>query len=204
MNHLKQNPILISIVTATVLFHIYHTEIIIYEPALLKPTTSEDDLGILDYLYACLHAVKGFFELTLSRSCSDFASFPLTHVIQMAHCFVTLFRLSTLDFPGWDKATVRRTADIVTIAHEVAERWQEIASEMGSEKREFHHEAFSGIGSMMRKLKAGWAARLGLSESNASERGSINEGEGQSDLDALFGSPESAWLLDAFFSGGIF
>ncbi|KAH8422428.1 uncharacterized protein LDX57_000182 [Aspergillus melleus] len=187
-----------------IFFHLYHTEVSIYEPALLKATTGEDDLKRLDYLYACLRAVKCFFDLVLSIPSAHFASFPLTHIIQIAHCFVTLFRLSTLDLPGWDRAIVRRTADILDLAHQVAEKWHEVAEIVGNKNKSLHRHAYSGLGAMMYKLKDGWAAKLDPSQSSAPNQNNMNAGEGQLDMDALFGSPESAWLLDAFFSGGIF
>ncbi|PLB46509.1 hypothetical protein P170DRAFT_457119 [Aspergillus steynii IBT 23096] len=126
-----------------ILFHIYHTEVSLYDPILFKPTTADDDLKRLDYLYACLFAVRRFFHLVLSIPCTDFASFPLTHIIQIAHCFISLFRLSTLDFPGWDKPNVRRTADIISIAHQAAEKWIQVAD---VENNSLHRNAYTGLG----------------------------------------------------------
>ncbi|PYH98428.1 hypothetical protein BO71DRAFT_426074 [Aspergillus ellipticus CBS 707.79] len=210
----NQTPTGLATNTPTLL-HLLHTEVTLHEPALTLPKSDPSthaainaNLTRLDPLYACLHAIKAFFDRLLSLPPAAFAAFPLTHIIQTAHCFVTLFRLSTLDFPGWDPASVRDIVDITIIADQVADRWSRVAASIGVRNGGEQGDAYGRLAAMLSRLKAGWVGRLGEAEHVDGVSGidipmgmGMGMGGGEWDWEGLMGKDEG-WLLDAFVAGG--
>ncbi|KAH8657906.1 hypothetical protein BX600DRAFT_468355 [Xylariales sp. PMI_506] len=167
----------------TVSLHLLHTEITLYASALLwsNPSIDERDTGDtyatrLDQLYTCLVKIKKFFEVLAATPVTLWAAFS---VIQLAQCYqalFTLFRLSTLEnCPGWDRAAVRRTVDILAITEELEKQLQKVAEDQGHhhghdisgtgaavEKQQPSHKSnhFIGLHAVLRRLRDGWMARL--------------------------------------------
>ncbi|KAF7590249.1 hypothetical protein BBP40_003133 [Aspergillus hancockii] len=166
-----------------IFFHLIHTEISLYETALAIPTADTEGLDPqrLDHLYACLNAVKAFFDLLLTVPTALLTSIALPDLIHMSHCLVTLFRLSTLDYPGWDKATVRDTVDIIAIAGDLADRLNEVAQTVGIYGEGAHGDPYSKLATTMLKLRGEWVSRLSdleaMDMNTASELPSFNMDE---------------------------
>jgi hypothetical protein len=134
--------------------HLLHTEVALYTMAL--PTPSTVDHKRLDHLYACLVAIKKFLDVFVTLEPATYACFSATHLCQTAHTFTTLFRLSILDCPGWDRASVRGMADIVAIAEKVSQRTRQASEATGN-------DSFLIMATAMDKMRTVWAAKLGVS-----------------------------------------
>ncbi|KAE8139109.1 hypothetical protein BDV38DRAFT_269986 [Aspergillus pseudotamarii] len=146
----------------SILFHLLHTEVSLYETTLGKPGTNTEftDPQRLDHLYACLNAVKAFFDLLVNIPIAKLTSIALPDLIYTSHCLVTLFRLSTFDHPGWDQATIRSTLDLVTITGQLADRLNEVAQVVGIHSEGEHQDPYSRLGMTMLKIRGEWASRL--------------------------------------------
>ncbi|PYI02701.1 hypothetical protein BO78DRAFT_432656 [Aspergillus sclerotiicarbonarius CBS 121057] len=144
-----------------ILFHLYDTEISLYEVALAKPPANEEmSTQRVDHLYTCLQLVKQFFDLFFTITPAEYTSLALPSLTQLSHCLVTLFRLSTLDYPGWDKAAVKGAVDILDVAEQIATRMGQVADAVGMRSEEAHGDPFSKLGMMIQKLRSEWEARL--------------------------------------------
>lgn len=95
--------------TGVLLLHLYSTEVKAHEVAFLKtpPVVNSPGFQRLDCLYACLYATKSWFDLFLSLPPDSYIGFSISIFIQMAHCIIALFRLSTFDDPIWDRSLVQ-------------------------------------------------------------------------------------------------
>ncbi|KAL4908420.1 hypothetical protein BDW74DRAFT_175102 [Aspergillus multicolor] len=147
--------------TRPILFHIYDTEICLYEAALVRPPADEEMSSLrLDHLYSCLDVVKQSLDLFLTMHPAEYTALALSHLAQLSHCFVTLFRLSTFDYPGWDKVAVKDTVDILTIAEQLSTSLGQVAGAVGLRSEGVNSDPYSKLGMMMQKLRSQWAARL--------------------------------------------
>ncbi|OGM51076.1 hypothetical protein ABOM_000196, partial [Aspergillus bombycis] len=146
----------------SILFHLIHTEVSLYETALSKPTTNTEytDPQRLDHLYTCLKAVKAFCELLISVPVAELTSIALPDLIYTSHCLVTLFRLSTFDYPGWDRAIVRSTLDLVFITGQLADRLNTVAQVVGIHSEGELRDPYSKLAMMMLKIRGEWASIL--------------------------------------------
>ncbi|KAJ9296563.1 hypothetical protein DTO271G3_5261 [Paecilomyces variotii] len=187
-----------------ILFHLYDTEISLYKVALVKPPADEEmSSQRLDHLYACLHVVKQFFGLFFTIPPAEYTSLALPYLTQLSHCLVTLFRLSTLDYPGWDKAAVKDTVDILAIAEQIATRMGQVADAVGMRCEGAYGDPFNKLGMVMQKLRSEWAVRLpewpGMAVEQSSGELSLSSME-MGDLDSFLSWSEMAWLTEGIDS----
>ncbi|PYI14319.1 hypothetical protein BO99DRAFT_345357 [Aspergillus violaceofuscus CBS 115571] len=218
------------------IFYILQAETTLYETALIHPKPETNDTpGVLDswrldHLCACLTAVRSFFDSLLTTPIRTFASFPIIQSILVAHCLVTLSRLTFADIPGWDTRLVRRTADVILIADQISDMLEQVVS---LRRDEHEKDPFHKLGVMVRRLRATWATRLGESTTTTSSaEGGLLESQpplpgqplppeygypeqtqlpGQMpgmmgdlwDFDVFFAGSDSAWLMDAVTTGGL-
>ncbi|RAL02599.1 transcription factor domain-containing protein [Aspergillus ibericus CBS 121593] len=144
-----------------ILFYVYDAEISLYEVALAQPRAdTEMSTRRLDHLYTCIQLVKQFFDLFFTICPAEYTSLALPNLTQLSHCLVTLFRLSTLDYPGWDKAAVKDTVDILAVAEEIATRMGQVADAVGIRSERGCIDPYSKLGMMMQKLRSEWEVRL--------------------------------------------
>ncbi|OJJ42171.1 hypothetical protein ASPZODRAFT_137445 [Penicilliopsis zonata CBS 506.65] len=189
-----------------ILFHLYDTELSLYEVALVKPLADEEfSPQRLNHLYACLHVVKRFFNLFFTISPAGYTSLALPYLTQVSHCLVTLFRLSTLNYPGWDKSAVKGTVDILVIAEQIASRMGQVADAVGMRSRGAYGDPFSKLGMMMQKLRSEWAVQLPECPevvTDQSSREPFLSSMEMGDLDSFMNWSEMVWLMEGVGTGG--
>ncbi|PYH40801.1 Zn(II)2Cys6 transcription factor [Aspergillus saccharolyticus JOP 1030-1] len=214
------------------IFYLFQAETTLYETALIRPFTDGNDLPgaldscRLDHLCACLTAVRAFFDSVLTTPIPTYASFPIIQSILIAHCLVTLSRLTFADIPGWDTRLVRRTADVIEISDQISDMLEQ-ATALNREGQD--KDPFSRLALTVRRLRATWAARLGEQAPTgpAADGGVVDpppQISSQQDLvypeqpqlpgqvpisavdlwdfDVFFAGSDGAWLMDAVTTGG--
>jgi hypothetical protein len=159
-----------------------HNEVTLYAVAL--PTPVKVAHKRLDHLYACLEATKEFLDIFVNLELATYACFSPIHLCQTAYTFTTLFRLSIMDCPGWDRAAVRNIADIVAIAEKVSRRTRQASEATGN-------DSFIAMTAATDKMQAVWSARLhtvplDLCQTAAADIWEGNQGEGRKDQALLF------------------
>lgn len=89
-------------------------ELTIHEVA-MQPTSllHSPELNRLESLCACLQATKKFLDLWLSLHPAEYISCPFPIFYQFSFALVSLYKLSTLEDPAWDKGMVRNTANVL-------------------------------------------------------------------------------------------
>ncbi|KAL4982878.1 hypothetical protein BDW68DRAFT_194892 [Aspergillus falconensis] len=147
------------------LLYLHHAETTVYETALKSApaNTNDMDLTRLGHLYACLSAVQNRFAVLLSLPAADFALHPSTVIFPTSHSLLTLLRLSTFEYPGWDLLTVRQTADLLSITEQVADKLAHAADAVGFRNPTAGSDeldCFTMTSRVLLGLRAGWAARL--------------------------------------------
>ncbi|KAL2817542.1 hypothetical protein BJX63DRAFT_101910 [Aspergillus granulosus] len=152
---LHQNTIVLS--------HLSHAETVIYEIAIAKSPSPNEGLDLihLDHLYACLSAIRRRFEIFLSFPVVALLSLPVTTLLHTAHSMVTLFRLSTFAYPGWDLVVVRQTADLLSLTRQVADKFFQVAETVGLRNENGDDlDSYTITAKVLMGLQAGWATRL--------------------------------------------
>ena len=77
------------------------------------------------------------------------------------HCLVTLYRLSTLDDPAWDKDGVRKTADLLLILDQVINNMEQVATLAGLDNTDSSDgDVFSRTAKRLGSIRLQWEAKL--------------------------------------------
>jgi len=141
------------------LLHLHSTTLTVNEVEFSKlPTLSNcSDFYRLEALYVSLNAVKSWFDIFFSIPTTAYVGFPFSIFSQLIHCLISLFKLSTLEDPAWDKGIVRETADVHSILNQIILNMQEANDWYNAEGGVFTKaaEAFGTI-------RSRWRVKLGL------------------------------------------
>lgn len=103
----------------------------------IAPTTALDpvlkpvDVPRLQILHTCLQNIKLSITTVLSFEPSEYVGFPFSLLGHISHSIQTLYRLSVLKEPDWDRAAVRREADIIAILLKLADKMGQVPAAAG-------------------------------------------------------------------------
>ncbi|KAL7793659.1 hypothetical protein V8C37DRAFT_377789 [Trichoderma ceciliae] len=98
---------------AVIQLQIFNTEAQIHTVGLFGGTRIPDTPRI-DSMYASLVAARAWYDTLFTLPLTDFVGMPFSLYVQLAQIHALLYRLTTIDDPGWDKDIVRNTADLGT------------------------------------------------------------------------------------------
>jgi hypothetical protein len=148
--------------------HFYSTSLAIHQTAL---TDMPITVNSIDSLYACLDLVKSWFDVFISFPPEACVEFPFSIVSQLMNCLVTLYRLSILEDPVWDRAKTRNRVDVLSILDQIINNITQTIAHIGLRSDE---EVLSRSYKTLISMKAKWEARLG---SDHMESTVLNTGE---------------------------
>lgn len=114
------------------LLSLYSTEIIGKEPLLHNPHSRDQvDLRRLDGLDSLVTAIERWYGEFCKISLVDWVGISFEVFTQFWNCITLLFKLSTLEEPGWDTEEVRRRVDVLHILEDFALGFEKLPEVMG-------------------------------------------------------------------------
>lgn len=100
----------------TILLYLANAELAIHEVTIQAPPLSHSpELHRLQSLCTSLRAAKTWLDIWLSIPPDQYMDISFTMFFQFSLALVSLYKLSTLDDPAWDKNMVRDTVNILEI-----------------------------------------------------------------------------------------
>lgn len=187
-----------------VLAHLYITELTINEIALFQMPiiTNHPNFQQLQCLYACIESIKSWFEVFFSISPIAYIGFPFSIFSQLVRCLATLYRLSTLDDPAWDKKGVQKTADLLHILDRVINNMEQVKTLAGLNNNESTEEdIFSQTAKLFRSIRPGWEAKLGPDDLMISTTSTLDDTSETSLAEAFpVNFSDNDWLTDFLLS----
>ena len=146
-----------------VLAHLYSTELTVDEIALsqVPVITNDSSFKQLKSLYGCVESIKSWFEVFFSIPPAKYTGFPFSIFSQFVHCLVTLYTLSTLNDPAWDKNGVGETANLLLILDQLINNLEQAATMAGLDNHDSTEgEVFSQTAKKFRSVRPEWEAKL--------------------------------------------
>ena len=144
--------------------HIHSTKLAIHEialsPLFLTANTNNSDIQQMEFLYLCLNSVKHWFDVFFAIPPGDYIGFPYSIFSQLSHCLIILYKLSSLEYPSWVKAEVRKSADIISILDMVINNLAQVSVLAGLESGDLAEDVFTRTAKKFRSVKIGWEAKL--------------------------------------------
>ena len=182
--------------------HLWSTELTINEIALAQLPISADYSSFkrIETLYACLKSMKSWFELFFNVPLTDYIKFPFSIFSQLVHCLFTLFRLSNLDDPTWDKHSVKDTADLFPIIDQVITNLEQAAAQFDTNDSP-EGDLFSRAAKKYRSIRLEWETKLRPEDLTVSTVPSVEIGSDcalPEDLSMEFA--DNDWMMDFLFA----
>lgn len=179
-------------------------EFVIHETVMKDMSTpSSPELHRLESLCTCLHASKTWFDVYLSIPPETYLGIPFTIYFQFSRALVTLYKLSTLDDPAWDKNMVRNTANILDILDRITYGMKTCANSQDINGAEWN--IFDKGAKMAQSIKQGWEPKL-METWYPSVSANGIEGDFVASNAAIDASPmngfDDAWMMEIFGSMG--
>ncbi|KAK4155624.1 hypothetical protein C8A00DRAFT_41809 [Chaetomidium leptoderma] len=155
--HLQQND--------TILSHIAYTELAIHEVAMAKPKAAFNgimsDMQQYEAMEACLSAVRDWFHRHFSIPSYVYVGMTFSNWWNMAHCCLTLYRLSTFDDPAWDRRAVKNRLDLLAILDQLKAGFEEVAAQRRlASGPTTGEDSFLKFSKMVRSMKTNWIPGL--------------------------------------------
>ncbi len=153
--------VLSNALAEVVLVHLYSTELTVNEIALsqVPVITNDSDFKQLNRLYCCVESTKSWFEVFFSIPPSEYIWFPFSIFSQFVHCLFTLYRLSTLNDPAWDKDGVGETANLLLTLDQLINNLEQAAGLDNHDSTE--GDVLSRTAKKFRSIRPEWEAKLG-------------------------------------------
>ena len=183
-------------------FFILNTELTIYEAAQELPLTSNSDniphKKITTFLHA-LYTIKAWLDKFFNIPQSAYPDVTFSMFSQFIHCIVSLFRLSTIDDPNWDRDAVKQTVDLVQVIERFAANVEKVRDARNLVIDNDEEDMFTKSTVLMRRLAAAWSAEIAAVGVRQNPEQAVPEIElppELMDLDMLDGE----WLTEMFLS----
>lgn len=144
------------IIAEVLLLHLYSAEL----EAALSPTflhTNQLTCQQRSSLDRALGSINSWFDIFFTITPAAYIEFPFSVFSQLIRCLITIYRLTTLDGPSWEKNGVLKTVDPLLIIHRVINNLEQVAILAGLDNSDSpERDAFSRAAQMFDALRLGW------------------------------------------------
>jgi hypothetical protein len=188
------------------LLSLHGTEVIGKESLLYRPKLQEQtDLQRLDGFDSLLTTIETWFTTFAQIPLSNFIGIPYNIHTQFSHCMKILFKLTTLNEPGWETTEVRKRIDIITVLEDVAEKFERLPHAMGLEgafdlvdavMMEESGIFFRAAPPLIRSMRAKFAAELSRHDLQSNDIANLIDGQEDAEMDFA----NDPWLTQLFES----
>lgn len=162
---------LIHLPTETLLLTLYETELTVHEVGIsgIAVIYSSPNFQKLESLHACLISIKKWFEVFLSISPALYIGFAQKTYMQLAHCTITMHRLTVLEDLEWDKALVRQTLNFLPILDHLVEKFAvvKLAAKLDDDSAE-DNDIYSALSRRIASFRDLFNKRTRVETANAS------------------------------------
>ncbi|OIW24686.1 hypothetical protein CONLIGDRAFT_584386, partial [Coniochaeta ligniaria NRRL 30616] len=195
-----------------------YSELAVLENSLCRTpyNPKKPDLRRYEILSRIVDTLKRWFDMFFPLSNAHYTALSLAFWCQLAHTIMSLYKISTLDEPAWDRAALRRDIDVLDICDRVihdmnaasAHRRQirpEIAATTPSQCAA-DNDIFSVCGRMIVAMRNGWALELGAPQMDPTGLAADGPPDDNGFVDNITTGPmavpinflDDAWLTDVF------
>jgi hypothetical protein len=117
---------------------------------------------------ACLSAVRDWFDRHFSIPSYVYVGMTFSYWWNMAHCLLTLYRLSVFDDPAWNRRAVRNRIDLLTVLDQLKAGFEAVATQRRLDTGPtVEEDSFSKFVRLVRSMKANWLPELAANEPSA-------------------------------------
>jgi len=154
-----------------------------------------------EYLYTCAQATKSGLDNFLSLSSSEWIGLNFAIVLQFSHGIQVMHRLSCLQNPGWDRALIRSTIDVLDYLEQAAVKMEQAYVDWRMGRAEEETSVFCKGAQIMRSAVPIWAASLEKADKGDERQDNENTESGMDEM--LMDFSDETWFTDLFGSWNV-
>lgn len=159
------------------------------------------DFRRFEYLHNCVPAIKSGLDNFLSLDSTEFIGLNFSVMLQFSHSIQVLHRLSCLQNPGWDRALIRSTVNVLSYLEQVAARMDQAHEDWKLETNSKEITVYSKGSQLLRLAGPIWAASMEKADADAIPRDAMgNESMRSAMDDTLMEFSDETWFTDVFGS----
>lgn len=144
-----------------VLLHLYSDEL---EIAVSSLSFTPNDLKTSrqDHLFQVLTSINSWFNILFMIPPAGYLSFPFAIFSQFSRCLLSLYRLTCLESPHWDKSHVQKTGNPISIINRLINTLEQVPVIAGIDNTNYPNgDLFSRSAQILRSVRPEWEAKLG-------------------------------------------
>ncbi|MCJ1378824.1 hypothetical protein MMC17_001923 [Xylographa soralifera] len=145
----------------SLLLELYNTELCIHEigfshaPDLFTGQSNQR----FECLFACLQALKSWINVFLSIPPAQYVGFSASIYAQLTRGLIDVWRLSTCEYPEWDRGLVRENLDVSMILGQIEKNFAQVKEAAGLDVGCLQgSDFFSIMASKTRSIRVSWDA----------------------------------------------
>lgn len=117
---------------------------------------------------ASLCAASDWFDRHFTIPSYVFVGMTFSYWWNMAHCLLTVYRLSVLDDPAWDRRVARKKSDLLVICDRLRAGFEEVAAQRRRETEPtIEEDTFPKFVRMIWSMRNNWAPELAAAGGSA-------------------------------------
>ncbi|PWY85783.1 hypothetical protein BO94DRAFT_97472 [Aspergillus sclerotioniger CBS 115572] len=142
----------------TLQMELLNTEMMIYEvgfsaPQIFPPQSNQQ----FECLFACLQTIKSWTETVLTFRPAEYVGFTCLICSNMGRSLVNLYRLTTCDYPVWDRKLVQESVDVSWVLETAAQRFSQVKDAAGLDPEGSQDlDFFMIMAAKMEAMKLSW------------------------------------------------
>jgi hypothetical protein len=143
-----------------VALYLANAEVVIHEAAIETPSLpNSPEMHRLESLCTCLQGCKSWLDTWLAISPDHHIGISFTVFFQFSRALVSLYKLSTLEDPAWDRNMVRNTANVLEILDRILYNLKK-SSRILSDPDQPEYNVYEKGVKMVQSIKQGWEPKL--------------------------------------------
>lgn len=123
-------------------------------------SSAAPDMERIAMLSRCVQAARAWFDVFFGLEPTTYAMFGFAMWAQLTHLVISIYRLTLLNEPWWDKDMVRRTIDLGQVLDEMLDRAGVRSHSAGFEEARDNSEAMFYLVKSIKTIKAAWGPLL--------------------------------------------
>lgn len=151
-----------------------------------------------EYLWTCLQASKSLVDTYLSIEIPEHRGINIFVMMHCLHGVQSLHRLTILDDPAWDRAAVRRTADVIFYLDQIVQLLDRIHEHIAPEVDEGYESVWSKGADKLRRAIPNWVSAIEKEGAAALDQDVGAGTEGSLFDPTVFNFSEEPFLQDLF------
>jgi hypothetical protein len=194
---------------------LHHAEMVILESGLVQNPQIPDKPNFRRYeiLSQTVECIKTWFDFFFNSLPDFHLGLSFAAWCQLAQCLMTLYKLTSLNDPFWDRAALRRDIDLLQVCDRIVAategaglRRQAAGNQSNGQRNQVEEDMFMTITRLLSNVRNGWAMELNGRQPTDMEAANLpiddnlatHQFNAGVPMPASFNFLDDAWLTEIF------